>query len=34
MSASPIGTTAECSDGIADVTAARPEEIETATVST
>jgi hypothetical protein len=30
----PIGTTAECSPGTADVTAASPEEIETATVST
>jgi hypothetical protein len=32
--ATPIGTTAECNPGIAEVTAARPDEIETATVST
>jgi hypothetical protein len=34
ISATPIGTTADRSDGIAEVTAASPEEIETATVST
>jgi len=29
-----MGTTAERNDGMAEVTAARPDEIETATVST
>ena len=32
--ATPMGTTAKCNDGMAEVTAARPDEIETATVST